>query len=80
LLTVEAARNRGLRIAGVILNGSRPCVDPVAEESNAEELARRLDGIAVLANWPHVVEFESSPVAPEAAGWYDLAVPSRSSR
>jgi hypothetical protein len=54
LLTVEAARSRGLRIAGVILNGARPSIDPIAENSNAEELALRLGGVAILADWPHV--------------------------
>ena len=80
LLTVEAARNRALRVAGVILNGARPTEDPVAEASNVEELARRLDGVAILAEWPHRAESDGVPVAPEAAGWYDLAKSPRSSR
>jgi dethiobiotin synthetase len=55
LLTVEAARSRGLRIAGVVLNGAGPTGEgeALAEATNAEELARRLaDGIAVLAEVP----------------------------
>jgi dethiobiotin synthetase len=72
LLTVEAARSRGLRVAGVILNGPRPSTDPIAEATNAGELAIRLGGVAILADWPHQVDFGNASVAPEAAGWYDL--------
>ena len=73
LLTVEAARSRSLRVAGVVLNGSWPTVDPVAEATNAGELARRLGGVAILAEWGHDPDPEPGPVAPEAGGWYDLA-------
>jgi dethiobiotin synthetase len=55
LLTIEAARHRGLRIAGVVLNGAGPTMEGegLAEATNADELARRLaDGIAVLAEVP----------------------------
>ncbi len=78
LLTVEAARARALRIAGVILNGARPPSDPVAEATNAEELSRRLGGVAILADWGHRAGPGPSDVAPEAGGWYDLAKPRRS--
>ncbi len=80
LMTVEAARSRSLRVAGVVLNGARPTVDPVAEESNAEELARRLGGVAILAEWPHDAGPDLPDVAPEAGGWYDLAKSPRSTR
>jgi dethiobiotin synthetase len=54
LLTVEAVLLRGLRIAGVVLNGAEPMSNPVAEQTNAAELARRLpSGIAILAELPH---------------------------
>ena len=53
LLTVEAALARGLRVAGVVLNGSEPTADPLAEATNPGELARRLPGVAVLAEVPH---------------------------
>ncbi len=56
LLTIEAARSRGLRVAGVILNGAGPTSDPLAEATNAEELARRLKGCAVLAELPHTTD------------------------
>ena len=77
LLTVEVARSRGLRVAGVVLNGARPTVDPIAEGSNAEELALRLEGVAVLAEWRHMAPFDLASVAPEAGDWYDLAKPPR---
>jgi dethiobiotin synthetase len=73
LLTVEAAVSRGLRIAGVVLNGARPTTDPLAEDSNAEELALRLGSVAILAEWPHLERFDRQSVAPEAGDWYDLA-------
>jgi dethiobiotin synthetase len=49
LLTVEAARWRALRIAGVVLNASDATTDPIAEATNAAELARRLGGVGLLA-------------------------------
>jgi dethiobiotin synthetase len=73
LLTIEAARSRSLRIAGVVLNGARPPVDPIAEASNFEELTLRLGGTAVLADWRHGPTMDLTPVAPEADDWYDLA-------
>ena len=77
LLTVEAARSRALRIAGVVLNGARPTEDPLAEGSNADELARRLGDVPILAEWPHGSEAAFDPVAPEAGGWYDRIKPPR---
>ncbi|RUL87314.1 dethiobiotin synthase [Tautonia sociabilis] len=53
LLTVEAARRRGLRLAGVVLNGSEPTVDPLAERTNPGELARWLGDVPLLADLPH---------------------------
>ncbi len=50
LLTVEAAGLRGLRLAGVVLNGATPEADPLAESTNRAELARWLVGVAVLAD------------------------------
>jgi len=73
LITVEAARGRSLRVAGVVLNGARPTVDPLAEATNADELARRLGDVAILADWGHDDAIGRGTVAPEAGGWYDLA-------
>ncbi len=79
LMTVEAARLRGLRIAGVILNAAHPSDDPLAEATNAAELAALLASTAVLADW----EFQPAnchvPVAPEARNWIDLALVPRHS-
>ena len=52
LLTVEAALRRGLRVAGIVLNGAASAETGLAERTNAEELAKRLPGIAVLAEIP----------------------------
>ena len=77
LLTVEAARARGLRVAGVVLNGAKPTTDPIVEGSNALELSTRLEGVALLAEWPHADPEGLGPVAPEADDWYDLSKPPR---
>jgi dethiobiotin synthetase len=59
LLTIEAARRRGLRVAGIVLNSPLPAASAelaLAEATNADELVRWLDldrdGIAVLAEVP----------------------------
>ncbi len=51
LLTVEAARRRGLNMAGVVVTETTP-VRSVAEETNVEELRKRLD-VPVLAVVAH---------------------------
>lgn len=53
LLTVEAALRRGLRIAGIVLNEASDSEAGLAEQTNAEELARRLSEVAVLAEVPY---------------------------
>jgi dethiobiotin synthetase len=73
LLTVEAARRRGLRIAGIILNGAHPPADPIAESTNAEELARRLDGITVLAELEHGVSPRALSAILGSLDWYSRA-------
>jgi dethiobiotin synthetase len=55
LLTIEAALNRSLRVAGVVLNGAEPTADPVAETTNPDELARWLGSIPILGDWPHEI-------------------------
>ena len=76
LLTVESIRLRGLRCAGVILNGSEPTTDPVAEGTNRDELARRLDGVAVLAELGHG---EDPTDSLDVVGWSSRAKASRRS-
>ena len=84
LLTVEAAHRRGLRLAGVILNGAEPTADPLAEQTNAAELARRLAPfrVPVLGEWPHTAGATlpnlADSVVAEVATWYDRAQRSRS--
>ncbi|MBX6312483.1 MAG: dethiobiotin synthase [Isosphaeraceae bacterium] len=56
LLTVEAARWRGLRVAGIVLNGSDADADPLALATNPGELTRRLGGVALLAEVPHLTD------------------------
>ena len=52
LLTIEAARSRGLRIAGVVLNEVTPAGDDASVATNAEEIARRSD-VPVLGVVPY---------------------------
>jgi dethiobiotin synthetase len=77
LLTIEAARRRGLRVAGLVLNSPLPAADTelaLAEETNADELIRWLDldrdGIAVLAEVPFG-EVSDAPGLSEVLGGLD---------
>ncbi len=76
LMTVEAARLRALRIAGVVLNSAEPSDETLAEATNAEELARRLPGVAILAERPHEPTFGLSDPA-DCVDWYERARPPR---
>jgi dethiobiotin synthetase len=51
LLTLEVARRRGLRVAGVVVSETAP-VSSAAEETNVEELRRRIEA-PLLAVVPH---------------------------
>lgn len=53
LLTIEVARARSLRVAGIVLNGSEPATDPGAEATNPAELARRIGSTPILLDIPH---------------------------
>ena len=77
LLTVEAARLRGLRLAGVVLNGSEPPDNLLAEATNPAELVQRLGGVALLGEVPHD---PAGPVVPselDLVDWYGWAQPPR---
>ncbi len=52
-LTVEAARSRGIRVAGLILNGSEPSEPSMARETNPQEIANLLPDIPILAEISH---------------------------
>ncbi len=77
LLTVEAARHRGLRIAGLVLNSPDPGPEGLAESTNRTELARRLQPVPILAELRHSApdDARSSPLA--SLDWYAWAQPSR---
>ena len=76
LLTVEAANFRSLRIAGIVLNSPEPQTDSLAEALSAQELSRRLPGIAVLAEIDHQPD-AAWPDSSLFVNWYQQARPSR---
>jgi dethiobiotin synthetase len=81
LLTVEAARHRGLRIVGLVLNSAAPIGDDgaLAAATNAGELARLLEGIAVLAEIPYGADPGEAGPADIFGGldWFSRALPPR---
>jgi dethiobiotin synthetase len=71
LLTLEAARNRGLNVLGIVVNETSP-VSGLAEESNVEELRRRID-VPILAVVAHGrVDGESEIPSISAVRWWSL--------
>lgn len=58
LMTFEAVRLRALRVAGLVLNTPGSAEHGHAELTAAHELARRLPGVSVLAELPHVAGAE----------------------
>lgn len=77
MLTVEAARSRGLRVAGVVLNGSEPTTNALAEETNPRELAFRLGDVPILAEIPHDPAGPSRIDVGHGVDWWGLAKPPR---
>lgn len=69
LLTVEAARWRGLRIAGVVLNDPEPPADSGVRASNPAELARRLEGVAILGLLRHGGDAATTLGGTDWHGW-----------
>lgn len=59
LLTVQAARARGLRILGIVLNASRPG-SGLAERTNPRVI-EELAGVPVLGVFPHVAQIRTAP-------------------
>ena len=76
LLTIEAAARRGLRSMGVVLNTPDPGPGTLAEETNASELARILDGVPILCELEHD-DPSTVPIAIRSIDWYDRAGRSR---
>ncbi len=52
LLTIEVARSRGARLAGLLLNESHADCDDISRQYNCEDLASWTD-CPVLGCWPH---------------------------
>jgi dethiobiotin synthetase len=77
LLTVAAARSRGLRIAGLVLNASEPETNSLAELSNPGELAARLGLVPILAMIPHQAGIVELSDLVGDVDWYERAQPSR---
>src|SRR5262249_6153561 len=71
LLTLECARRRGLRVACLVLNSAEPESGSPAEATNADELARIVDDIAVLAELPLLDDPPPLPIALARVDWYD---------
>jgi dethiobiotin synthetase len=69
LLTVEAARRRALRIAGLALNAAEPTADPLAEATNPDELARWLDAVPLLVELDHAEDPEALMNSIRAVAW-----------
>jgi len=72
LLTLEAARRRGLPVAGIVVNETMPS-HGLADETNVRELQRRIE-VPLLA----VVPYQEAPVSEEvpalaAVDWWQLA-------
>ena len=72
LLTVDSARLRGLRIAGIVLNASASESNSPAEVTNLAELSRLIPDVALLAELPHDPE-TLLPDALNGVDWYSLA-------
>lgn len=77
LLTIEAARTRGLRLAGLVLNSITPPGDDLAELTNAEELTRRLPGVPTLAQIPYHADPATISAQLAMVDWYRWAKPPR---
>ena len=79
LLTVEAARFRSIRVAGLILDSPEPANYDLAEMTCADELARRLPRLALLAELHHIKGTDMD-AAIGSLDWSQLAKPSRVGR
>ena len=74
LLTVEALRSRGLGVAAVLLNSPAPSTGGLAEETNADVIARTSGApvIGPLAHCPGVcIETGELAALPDALGRHD---------
>ena len=78
LLTVEAARQRGLPVAGIVLNQTTPG-DDLSSETNATEIATRVDVpvLGVVQHDQHVCLLQDG--RPIKIDWSSLARPKANS-
>jgi dethiobiotin synthetase len=76
LLTVESVRARSVRLAGVVLNDAVPEPGTASQATNAEELSRRLAGVAILSERPFDPDF-TLPDPILCVDWYERARPPR---
>jgi dethiobiotin synthetase len=72
LLTVEAARNRGLKVAGVVLNEAEPLEEGPGTDENGAEIARRANVpvLGVVRYGSHFAETGKGRLGP--ADWLNL--------
>lgn len=80
LLTVEAARNRGLRIAGLVLIATEPPGNPVVDDQNPGELMRFLEDVPVLADVPYTMLPLEIDECVTGVDWRSLLKPDRGDR
>jgi len=72
LLTLEAVRRRGLRVAGILLNQAEPIDgDGLAESTNADELARFVGATPILGELPFEGDEKRFAFALACMDWYD---------
>ncbi|MGE3805290.1 MAG: ATP-dependent dethiobiotin synthetase BioD, partial [Gemmataceae bacterium] len=72
LLTLEVARGRGLKVAGLVVTETQPGQPGAAEETVVAELRRRID-VPLLAVLPHRGPGEETPAELAAVPWAELA-------
>ncbi|AIF53594.1 dethiobiotin synthase [Pelosinus sp. UFO1] len=63
VLTVEYARNRGLHVAGIIINAWNEAEVGILEKSN-EEYIRRLTHVPIVGKFPHVSAIKEGDIPP----------------
>ena len=77
LLTVEAARSRGLSIAGLVFNEVEPNQIAAAEGEALDDLIPRLEGVPILGRLSYRDDPTTLSVAVRFVEWYDVAAESR---
>ncbi len=77
LLTVEAARSRGLAIAGLVFNEVEPNQIAPAEGEALDDLVPRLDGVPILGRLPYREDPTTLSVSLRFVEWNDVAAESR---